>query len=249
MPEACRQAIVTGAASGIGRALVIALRANGVAVTGLDRAPSDTTDVAVDLCTSDLARLASDLPAWDMLFHAAGLAADAPPPLILGVNAVAPRLLTGALAPSAREGAAVLAISSIAAHLTTFSAQLLARAARLAPEAVDAFVKEQALDGPTAYRLSKRMLRDWARAQAAGKDPIRVNTVSPGPVRTPLWERARAASPRAGESFLKLVPHVPAPAEIAPAMIALCSPAFFWVNGVDVPLDGGLAARLIQESE
>ena len=249
MPETTRHAIVTSAASGIGRALVMELRSRGVTVTGLDLRPSDTTDHVVDLLAEDLGTLANDCPAWDMLFHAAGAAADAAPEVILTLNTLVPCLLTEALMLKAKAEASVLAVASVSAHLAAFDEATLAEAARLSPQDVPAFVRAQALDGPLAYRLSKRVLRDWARDMAASQTDIRVNTVSPGPVKTPLWERARAASPTAGDMFLTHVPRVPTPDALAPAMVALCGPEFFWLNGVDVPLDGGLQARLIQEAK
>jgi NAD(P)-dependent dehydrogenase (short-subunit alcohol dehydrogenase family) len=72
---------------------------------------------------------------------------------------------------------------------------------------------------------------------------IRVNAVCPGVVQTPMVERYFAAAPGSEERFLAAEPvgRFGTPEEIATAVVWLCSEAASFVTGVALPVDGGLA--------
>jgi len=73
---------------------------------------------------------------------------------------------------------------------------------------------------------------------------IRVNAVCPGVIRTPLVERVIAAVPGMGERWLAAEPvgRFGTPEEVGAAVVWLCSDAASFVTGVALPVDGGMAA-------
>ena len=86
--------------------------------------------------------------------------------------------------------------------------------------------------------LAKAMARDLA------KDGIRVNSVAPGSVLFPGggWERRQQADPAGLAAFVaREIPfgRFGRPEEIADVVTFLCSPRAAWVTGACLPVDGG----------
>ncbi|WP_328503133.1 glucose 1-dehydrogenase [Streptomyces sp. NBC_00457] len=104
---------------------------------------------------------------------------------------------------------------------------------------------ESGAAGMSAYGASKAAVRAYARAWAdeLGSRGVRVNTISPGPVNTPLWD---AAFGDRAEEMLKAVAaglppkRVADPDEIAAAVTFLASPDSSFVYGANLYVDGGL---------
>lgn len=101
----------------------------------------------------------------------------------------------------------------------------------------------------SVYSATKGALLAMVRALAAELAPrgIRVNSVSPGPVDTAAFERLGLPA-EAIAAFRDVIPtRVPlgrfgAEEEIARVVAFLASPAANFITGVDVPVDGGMAA-------
>jgi 3-oxoacyl-[acyl-carrier protein] reductase len=184
-----RLALVTGANGGIGQAIVARLVAAGTAVAALDRDPAVVSlaaigtvatpvhPVVVDLADATAARRAADevvalLGPVDVLINNAGVMHKKHLPdhtledweLEMAVNARAAFILCQALVPSmaARGAGIVINIASI-------------WASRGGPERA-------------AYVASKHALLGLTRALAAEylSAGVRINAVSPGPVRTAM---------------------------------------------------------------
>jgi NAD(P)-dependent dehydrogenase (short-subunit alcohol dehydrogenase family) len=86
--------------------------------------------------------------------------------------------------------------------------------------------------------LSKTAALEYARCG------IRINCVCPGPVQTALFDRVVAAIPGVSELAAKGVPmgRIGQPEEVARAVVWLCSDEASFVTAMAMPVDGGEAA-------
>jgi len=100
----------------------------------------------------------------------------------------------------------------------------------------------------SAYDASKHgvvgLTKSFALAYA--RQGIRVNAVCPGIIRTPMVERsflARDPNAVARLEASEPVGRMGTPEEVAEAVVWLCSDAASFVTGVALPVDGGMVAR------
>jgi NAD(P)-dependent dehydrogenase (short-subunit alcohol dehydrogenase family) len=225
--------LVTGAASGIGAALLARL---GSGAIGLDR-----TDAEIICDLSDPGAIAKAAAGIDGqvngVAHVAGLPGTAAPDTILAVNTRAPQLMTAALLPKLADGASIVAVSSVTALRCDWS-----------PAKLDALLDGEAppiVDGARAYELSKAALNRWAVRMAVQlRDRrIRVNTVSPGPVQTPILADFEASIGKDRiDAAATMVGRHADPSDIADVICFLLSESARWINGTDVKADGGYHA-------
>ena len=100
--------------------------------------------------------------------------------------------------------------------------------------------------GAGAYTASKGGVRLLTKAAAVdfGRDNIRVNSVHPGFIETPMsaqfvnneqmlqWFLSQTALPRVGQA-----------SEVAQAVLFLASDASSYLTGIELPVDGGVTAK------
>lgn len=241
--------VITGAASGIGAALAAQLREAGREVIGLDR--NDGPGIIVcdlsDPASIDdaIARVPAVIGG---LANVAGVPGTAPPEVVLRVNVLGPRVLTRALASRLQAGSAVVNVASVAAHRNTASAAAVEELiAATTPDDIDAWLRAHPIDGAAAYDTSKRVVVDWTPRLAGaliGRG-IRALSVSPGPIETPILDDFTASMGR--ESMDRSVATVGRhgrPAEVAAVIAFALSREATWLNGIDLPVEGGLLAVL-----
>lgn len=98
-----------------------------------------------------------------------------------------------------------------------------------------------------AYNASKHGVVGLTKTAALeyAKAGIRVNAVCPGYIRTPLIENALATNPEMEEQIVSRHPigRMGRPEEIAEAVVWLCSDAASFVTGHTMTVDGGYVAQ------
>ena len=247
-----KRAIVTGAASGIGRAsasifaeegarvILVDRDADGLAATAESIESSGGTAIAVAADVSDEAavkeycgRCVSEWGGIDVLYANAGILDDARSLLeqspetwqkVLAVNLLGPFLALKHTAPTMIEqgGGSIIFTASVAG--------LRANA------------------GPPAYSASKAGVISLVQTSAdelAGTG-IRVNAICPGLIETgmtqPMFDGARAKGKEDKIGQLNPLKRAGHPAEIGHMALFLASDEASYVNGQAIAVDGGLSS-------
>lgn len=238
-------AVVTGGNSGIGLATAKRLQAEGarVAISGRSRKTLDeavrTIGNGVVAVQADVAKLTDvdklfaevsrKLGKIDVLFVNAGIVAFAPFAETseraydeqFDINIKGAYFTIQKALPLLNDGASIILNTSAADRKGTV--------------------------GASAYSATKAALRSLARtvaAELAGRG-IRVNTVAPGPIVTPIFDRAGLPKEAVDEIAKELVSKVPMkrfgqPEEVAATVAFLASQDASYITGVEINVDGGL---------
>jgi 3-oxoacyl-[acyl-carrier protein] reductase len=242
-----RAAIVTGAASGMGRATALLLASEGarVAITDLDLAACEAVATeaganarafALDVANGEAIKatihaIAAHFGGIDILINNAGVSSFAPLDAGDEYEAIWHRALAVMLTAHQRMVRAALPFlrKSDAARIVNIAST----------EGLGA------TPGDTPYIAAKSGVVGLTRGLAVdlGKDGITVNCICPGPIRTgmtdkvpdedkAIFARRRTALRRYGE-----------PEEVAHMTLSLVLPAASYITGAVIPVDGGLMAR------
>ncbi|MDA0566533.1 SDR family oxidoreductase [Streptomonospora sp. S1-112] len=252
-------AVVTGASKGIGLAVAQGLAEEGARVVTASRTVTPelaelrdaygatvvTADLARPEAAAELVGAAVDAHGGiDVLVNNAAVSEPAPDFVsadddawrrVFDLNLFGTVRVTRAAVPvlTTRGGGAIVNVSSVNARMPAASI--------------------------VHYSASKAALTNVGRALAEelGASGIRVNTVSPGPVRTPMWTAeedgfANGFAARAGitvdevmdrllpETFAVTTGRVSEPREVADVVLFLASPRAANITGSDYVIDGGV---------
>jgi NAD(P)-dependent dehydrogenase (short-subunit alcohol dehydrogenase family) len=235
--------MVTGASSGIGRAVAIECSKTGskVIITGRDQQRLEKTFndligeghilIKADLTSKDdLQTLVEQLPELDGLVNNAGISR---------------RLLTKDITQEALES--VINSNFTASVLLT---RMILKQKKVVNGASIVFMSSRGADRPTVgnamYSASKGAINSFAKVMALELAPqrIRVNCILPGMVWTPLIEH----SPLSVELYKEDEKRYPLgrygkPEDIAYLALYLLSNASAWMTGSAITIDGGISLR------
>ena len=228
-------AIVTGAASGIGKATVDLFRSEGATVVGSD--VSEGADVITDAGSeADVKQLVDDAVrqhgGLDIFFANAGISGGFANiseqtaedwAEILRINLIGPFLAIKYAAPhmKARGGGSIICTASVAGL--------------------------RAGAGGAAYSASKAGVINLVQsaAQQLSESNVRVNAICPGLIETgmtkPIYEMARATGQEERLGELNPLRRGGEPIEIAKTALYLASDDSSYVNGAALVVDGGLS--------
>lgn len=240
-------ALITGGTSGIGYATALLFHEEGatVFVTGRNEKNLEVArqklPAAITVLQSDagnleeIGRLLQEIGKTteriDILFLNAGIAAmkpfeattEADFDSMMNVNLKGPFFTIQKALPMLNKGASVIITSSIAAH--------------------------KGFAMMAAYSASKAAVKSLGATLGAylADRCIRVNTISPGAIMTPIYGKAglsREALDGMAESFNKSIPlhRFGEPEEIAQAALHLASHDSSYLNATDIVVDGGYLA-------
>ncbi|SCL20300.1 NAD(P)-dependent dehydrogenase, short-chain alcohol dehydrogenase family [Micromonospora rhizosphaerae] len=234
-----RVAVVTGAASGIGAAVVDRFIAEGAAVIAVDRVPN-----ATHLGTAPVRALVGDVSQAATWEAVAGLARAEFGRLDVLFSNAAAMVTAPAHELDEADWDRQLAINLKAAYLGLRSCIGLLRASGNGSVVVTSSVHAtHGLPGHPAYAASKGGLLALTRQLAVEYGPeVRVNAVVPGPILTPLWHgidqgaRDRSIAGTAAQRFGR--PH-----EVAAAVAFLASDESSYITGTTITVDGGWSAK------
>ncbi|CAN7534186.1 coniferyl-alcohol dehydrogenase [Phenylobacterium sp. LjRoot219] len=250
-----RRVIVSGCASGIGRATALSLVELGAEVHGLDVREGDVplrsfrrTDLREPAAIeAAVAGIDGDL---DALFNCAGIPPGGDPLDVMKVNFIGARRLAELASARMPAGGAIANVGSTGgagwrAHLP----ELLELAETGSAAAAGAWCEARPQLVAEGYRFSKAAIQVWTLLSATrliGRG-VRVNCTIPGSVQTPMLVEIEKTTPSAViDAIAQPAGRRCTPQEQAAALLFLNSPAASYVNGVALPVDGGFtASRLI----
>lgn len=223
-----KQAVITGATTGIGAGIANYLASLGVRVTviGFDHGTGYlSSDVSVEIGdvndSQTVNRLFDRIERLDIVINCAGIIRrEAEHQIdvfeqVLAVNLTGTMRVCSAARPLLRESRG--AIVNTASMLSYFG-------------------------GSPAYSASKGGIAQLTKslALAYADDGVRVNAVAPGWISTPMTQPLRDDAARS-KSLLSRTPlgRWGSPDDVSGAVTFLCSPAAAFITGVILPVDGG----------
>jgi meso-butanediol dehydrogenase/(S,S)-butanediol dehydrogenase/diacetyl reductase len=248
-----KDCVVTGGGSGIGRAVVLRLAAEGARVAVLD-INLDGARETWDLCGRQGFAASLDVRSEASVTAAAAQVAETFGGVDVLVNNAGIEIL-GTIAETTPDiWDEIMAVNLRGPYLTSrvFLPHLLARAAATGGAAVvhnASLMGQVSSPGLAAYCASKAGLISLTRSMALdfAKQNLRVNCVCPGIIHTPMLERRFARESDRAEAYRRVsqrppVHYIGNPEDVAAAIAYLAADESRFVTGSALTIDGGVGA-------
>ncbi|HEY8002764.1 MAG TPA: SDR family NAD(P)-dependent oxidoreductase [Phenylobacterium sp.] len=242
-------ALITGAASGMGRATAEVFAAEGAHVALVDIAAESVRDVA-----DDLVHRGFSAEAWALDVADAGAIVEVTEAVAArfgGLDILVNNAGVSGFAPIDAETYEAVWARSFAILVT--AQQRLVRAAlphlrkSKAPRIVNIASTEAlgATSRDSPYAAAKAAVTGLTRALAVelGPEGITVNCICPGPILTGMTEAIPQADKETFARRRTALRRYGRPEEVAHITLSLCLPAASYITGATIPVDGGLMAR------
>jgi NAD(P)-dependent dehydrogenase (short-subunit alcohol dehydrogenase family) len=253
-----RRVVVTGAASGVGAALLDVVAELGAAhVTVLDlREPDGPHDTFLHADLSDEASVRDALAGIEgpahALFNNAGVADTSPAPTVMAVNYLALRTLSEGLLDRMEDGA-IVNTASLAGNLWRKRSEPINTLLDLDisdgwAKSLEWFDLELSSLDQSPYNFSKELVEVFTMrfSRRSMRQGVRTNSVCPGPIDTPLLPdfRQSTSDKIIDWNIREMNGRAVAPREVASVLAFFASAAASYVNGVNIDIDGGFSAAL-----
>jgi NAD(P)-dependent dehydrogenase (short-subunit alcohol dehydrogenase family) len=244
-----RCVVVTGASSGLGRACALALSRHRARVVLVGRDEATVTSTLETLDGDGHETLMVDLEQLDRigpavtavaqrvgrlygLCHAAGIVETKP------LSATTPEVVQRMMQVNVLAGLEMARVVARRDLMEQSGGSLLF---------LSSVYGLVGVPGEAAYSAAKGAITAAARAMAIelARRRIRVNTISPGLVITPMTNAALGAlSPEHAAAIEQKHPlGLGTPEDVAMAAVFLLAPAVGWITGIDLVVDGGYSAQ------
>lgn len=254
--------MVTGLSSGIGEATAQILNNAGATIIGLDlMAPQVACDQFIQMDQGNYESIDAAIAQVDRKVDGICNIAGVPPTdklslnQILMINFFGLQRFTLGLDNQLNDGASIVNIASGAGAGWMRNLDLNRKYLALESEAeIDAAIVEDGLhnkgiDSRAVYPFSKELVITWTMKHSKDRvaQGIRMNAVSPGATQTAILDDFI-------ENFGEVVAERTAafgfgqPDQIADVITWLLTPASRWVNGANIPVDGGILAAAMSKS-
>ncbi|NBD12079.1 MULTISPECIES: SDR family NAD(P)-dependent oxidoreductase [Corallococcus] len=240
-----KTALITGGNSGIGLATARLFVAEGARVAITGRNPR-TLDAVVKELGGDVLAVQADATQPAALERAVAATVERFGGLdIVFANAgIAGETFVGKTSLEAFASILETNVTGVFFTVQAAAAHLKAGASIILTSSVHS---ELGMPGYSAYAASKGALKAMASVLAAEFSPqgIRVNVVSPGATRTPIWAKSAPDPTAHAQLHKRISATVPMgrmgePEEIAKTVLFLASDDASYVNGQDLYVDGGV---------
>ncbi|TMC08073.1 MAG: SDR family oxidoreductase [Chloroflexi bacterium] len=237
-------AIVTGAASGIGRAVALRLGEEGCRVAAVDLNLEGARATAAELGDRGCA-LQADVSYLSAMRAAVTEAERQLGPVGVLVCCAGWDLVQPFLESTEETWDRVIAVNlrgTIACTRAVLDGMIGRGGGAIVNISSDA--GRVGSSGEVVYSGAKAGIIGFSKAVAreVARHGIRVNVVCPGPTDTPMMEATRQANPRLGDALVKAIPfrRLARPEEIAAAVAFFASDEAAYVTGQTLSVSGGL---------
>jgi len=239
-----RVALVTGAASGIGRAVARRLGGDGCRVAAVDLNQEGARETIAELGDRGCA-IHADVSHLSAMREAVAAAERELGPVAVLVCCAGWDLVQPFVESTEETWDRVISINlrgTIACTRAVLDGMIERREGSVVNISSDA--GRVGSSGEVVYSGAKAGIIGFSKAVAreVARYGIRVNVVCPGPTDTPMMEATRQANPRLGEALVKAIPfrRLARPEEIAAAVAFFASDDAAYVTGQTLSVSGGL---------